>query len=60
MKILLINDFAEKIGGVEIYCYRLKNLHEKRGHEVIKAIKGFLKSETFGNMWYSMKRGKGF
>lgn len=34
MKILLINDFAEKIGGVEIYCYRLKNLLEREGHKV--------------------------
>ena len=34
MKILLINDFAEKIGGVEIYCYRLKNLLEIEGHKV--------------------------
>jgi glycosyltransferase involved in cell wall biosynthesis len=34
MKILLINDFAEKIGGVEIYCHRLKNLLEREGHKV--------------------------
>jgi spore maturation protein CgeB len=34
MKILIINDFAEKIGGVEIYCYRLKNLLEREGHKV--------------------------
>ena len=34
MKILLINDFTERIGGVEIYCYRLKNLLEREGHKV--------------------------
>lgn len=34
MKILIINDFAEKIGGVEIYCYRLKDLLEREGHMV--------------------------
>ena len=34
MKVLIINDFAEKIGGAEIYCYKLKDLLEKRGYEV--------------------------
>jgi glycosyltransferase involved in cell wall biosynthesis len=34
MRILLINDFIEKIGGVEIYCYGLKSLLEREGHKV--------------------------
>ena len=34
MKILIINDTTEKIGGVEIYCYSLKNLLEREGHKV--------------------------
>ena len=34
MKVLIINDFAENIGGAEIYCYSLKNLLEREGHKV--------------------------
>ncbi len=34
MKVLILNDYAEKIGGMEIYCYALKDLLEKRGYQV--------------------------
>jgi len=34
MKVLILNDFAEKIGGVEIYCYALKDLLENKGYKV--------------------------
>jgi glycosyltransferase involved in cell wall biosynthesis len=48
MRILLINDFIEKIGGVEIYCYGLKDLLEKRGYQV-KFIGG--RGNLEGNEW---------
>jgi glycosyltransferase involved in cell wall biosynthesis len=35
MKILIINDYTEKIGGCETYLYNIKNELEKKGHEII-------------------------
>ncbi len=35
MRILLVNDYIEKIGGVEVYCYLIKELLEQRGHQVV-------------------------
>lgn len=34
MKILIINDTIERIGGTEQHCYSLKNLLESKGHQV--------------------------
>lgn len=34
MKILLINDYQEKIGGAEVYIHELLNYLQERGHEV--------------------------
>ena len=34
MRILIVTDFVEKIGGVEMYNYELKRLLEDRGHQV--------------------------
>lgn len=42
MRVLLVNDFVEKVGGVEIYCYELKALLEKEGYD-IKFIGGHYK-----------------
>ncbi len=33
-KVLIINDFLEKVGGVEIYCYKLMNLLKEEGYNV--------------------------
>jgi glycosyltransferase involved in cell wall biosynthesis len=35
MKILIINDYTEKIGGCETYLYNVKNELEKKGHKTI-------------------------
>lgn len=34
MKILMINDYRDQLGGAEIYIYQLMNELEKRGHAV--------------------------
>lgn len=52
MKILIINDYIEKIGGCETYLYNLKNELEKKGHETIfiggnnnlSSLKSYVKS----------------
>lgn len=35
MKILLVNKYWRKLGGVEEYCFHLKDVLEELGHEVI-------------------------
>lgn len=35
MRILLINDFVEEIGGIEVICSKIKPLLEGKGHEVM-------------------------
>lgn len=34
MRILIINDFAKKVGGAEIYIHLIRELLEERGHQV--------------------------
>ncbi|MFC4357704.1 glycosyltransferase family 4 protein [Halobium salinum] len=34
MRILIVNDYFEQVGGVEVYVHRVKDLLRERGHEV--------------------------
>ena len=56
MKILIINDHMEKVGGTETFIYTLKKILEKRGHVV--ELLGSTKGEDFASLfsrWYSRK-----
>lgn len=56
MKILLIGDYAKKIGGAEIFVYNLKKELEKKGHRT-KRLAGHEKENfvSFLSRWYSFK-----
>lgn len=46
MKILLVNDFKETIGGTEVYVYEIKSELERRGH-VVEVFSSNLKKNRF-------------
>ena len=58
MKVLIVNDFVEKIGGAEIYDCELKKLLEKRGHQA-RIVGGEKTSNNIYNLffsgWFSIK-----
>lgn len=57
MKILLINDYREKVGGAETFVYNLKSILEKKGHKT-KILGSELKKENFASLfsrWYSKR-----
>lgn len=64
MKILIINDFTEKVGGAEIYCHRLEELLRTHGHQV-KLIGGQgnlsrSKYRLFLSGWFNIKYYRSF
>jgi len=49
MKILLLNDYKEEIGGAEIFLHNLKDELEEQGHEV-RFFGGKRNNKNFGNI----------
>ena len=58
MKVLIVNDFVEKIGGAEIYDNELKKLLEEKGHQT-EIVGGKTTSNNiyhlFFSGWFSIK-----
>lgn len=56
MRILLINDYLEKVGGAEILVHKLKEVLERNGHVVrILGSSDKENKKSFFSRWFSLK-----
>jgi len=56
MRVLIINDFVEKVGGAETFVHTLKKILEKKGHEIeIFGSEGGEDTSSLFSRWYSRK-----